>query len=164
MVYVVQSTVTGIVRFYLSIEYFESICFIMSSEGTSARYQTPPFSSSRMGEVMKKLESKIQDAIRHLPAIFNDEQIENLKKHKYDHGGTTLLDPYMQKYWDWFVEFFPLWMAPNLLTIIGLALHVSASIFLMVLTNGAKEPVIGHIFRVTTVYILTFSVLDGCTS
>lgn len=94
-----------------------------------------------MGETVQKFESKAREAIRRLPAIFNEEQIENLKKHTYDHGGTTLLDPYMQKYWDWFVEIFPLWMAPNLLTIIGLALHVSASIFLMILTNGAKEPV-----------------------
>ncbi|CAF1022946.1 unnamed protein product [Adineta ricciae] len=133
----------------------------MSSEGASARYETPPFSSSRMTEVVKKFESKIQEAIRHLPAIFNEEQIENLKKHKYDHEGTTLLDPYMQKYWDWFVEFFPLWMAPNLLTIIGLAFHVSASIFLMILTNGAKEPCTRWMYFLTAVGLFLYQSLDA---
>ncbi|CAF1320244.1 unnamed protein product [Adineta ricciae] len=133
----------------------------MSSEGTSARYQTPPSFSSSMMEAVQKFEFKIQEAIRQLPAIFNEEQIENLKKHKYDHGGTTLLDPYMQKYWDWFVEFFPLWMAPNLLTIIGLTLHVSASIFLMILTNGAKEPCTRWMYFLTALGLFLYQSLDA---
>lgn len=92
-------------------------------------------------EKFNQFEAKTTEIIRHLPAILNDEQIENLKKHKYDTEGKTLLDPYMDKYWTWLVEFFPSWMAPNLITTIGLVMHVSASILLMILTNGAKEEV-----------------------
>jgi len=89
----------------------------------------------------QKLEEDARAAIRRLPTVLNEQQIKRLKEHKYASEGITLLDPAMQKYWTWLVEFCPLWVAPNLITIVGLALNIGTSVLLMIATNGAKEQV-----------------------
>jgi hypothetical protein len=97
-------------------------------------------------EKKQQLEAKTKEAIRRLPVVLNEQQIRRLKEHKYASEGTTLFDPFMQKFWKWLVEFCPLWVAPNLLTIIGLALNIGTSILLMILTDGATEQVHRFIF------------------
>lgn len=48
-------------------------------------------------------------------------QLSGLEKHKYATSGNTILDPIMQIYWNWVLNrFIPLWIAPNLLTLLGL--------------------------------------------
>lgn len=92
-------------------------------------------------EKTHKLEDNARAAIRRLPVVLNEQEIQHLREHKYKSEGTTLLDPPMQKFWKWLVEFCPLWVAPNLLTIVGLALNIGTSVLLLISTNGAKENV-----------------------
>ena len=47
--------------------------------------------------------------------VLSESQLKRLAKHKYNAVATTLLDPYMQVWWRWFVERLPLWIAPNTL-------------------------------------------------
>jgi len=42
-----------------------------------------------------------------------------------------MLDPMMQKFWNWFVTLVPLWVAPNLITIVGLAINIVTSLVLV---------------------------------
>jgi choline/ethanolamine phosphotransferase len=93
-----------------------------------------------------QIQSNTKDAIRRLPGVLTEPQINRLRKHTYASEGITLLDPYMQKFWKWLVEFCPLWVAPNLLTIIGLVLNIGTSVLLMIFTNGAKEQVNSFVF------------------
>ena len=79
--------------------------------------------------------------LRRLPLVLTEQQLKRLKEHRYASEGTTLLDPFMQHFWKWLVEFCPLWVAPNLLTIVGLFINIATSIVLLVLTDGAKEQV-----------------------
>src|SRR5271156_5474766 len=57
-----------------------------------------------------QLETNARAAIRRLPVVLNEQEIKRLKEHKYASEGTTLLDPYMQKFWKWLVEYCPLWV------------------------------------------------------
>jgi choline/ethanolamine phosphotransferase len=93
-----------------------------------------------------QIQSNTKDAIRRLPGVLTEPQIKCLREHTYASEGITLLDPYMQKFWKWLVEFCPLWVAPNLLTIIGLVLNIGTSVLLMIFTNGAKEQVNSFVF------------------
>jgi hypothetical protein len=47
----------------------------------------------------------------------------------------------MQEFWKWLVQYCPLWVAPNLVTIVGLVINIGTSVLLMIETNGAKEEV-----------------------
>lgn len=92
-------------------------------------------------ETTHQLEANAKKAIRRLPVVLNEQQIQRLKQHKYSSEGVTVLDPCMQKFWKRLVEYFPVWIAPNLITIVGLMVNIATSVLLMFLTNGAIEPV-----------------------
>ncbi len=95
----------------------------------------------QLKEQTQKLQSNAKEAVRRMPVVLTEQQLKRLKEHKYASEGITLFDPFMQEYWKWLVEFCPLWFAPNLLTIVGLALNIGTSVLLMIETNGAKEQV-----------------------
>jgi len=95
----------------------------------------------QLSEKTQRLETNARAALRRLPVVLNEQEIKRLREHKYASEGTTLFDPYMQKYWKWLMQFCPLWVAPNLITIVGLAINIGTSILLMLFTNGAKEQV-----------------------
>ena len=73
--------------------------------------------------------------------LLSDQQLKRLSEHKYSSSGATLLDPWMQRFWNWFVTKIPLWIAPNLLTIVGLIVNALTTIILMVLSPDAKTEV-----------------------
>lgn len=93
-------------------------------------------------EKTQQLEANAKKVLRRLPVVLNEQQIQRLKEHKYASEGTTLFDPFMQRFWKRLVEYCPLWVAPNLVTIIGLAVNIATSILLMLLTNGGTEQVV----------------------
>ena len=113
---------------------------------TTESKEINPTSSSRdnvkqTSQKPYQLETITKEVIRHLSVILNEQEIKRLKEHKYASEGITLFDPFMQKFWNWLVQYCPLWVAPNLITIVGLALNIGTTILLMVLTNGATEQV-----------------------
>jgi choline/ethanolamine phosphotransferase len=86
-------------------------------------------------------QSTATEAIQRLPNVLTTQEITRLREHRYASEGTTLLDPYMQRFWKWLVEYCPLWVAPNLITIVGLAINIATSILLLIYTKGATEQV-----------------------
>jgi hypothetical protein len=95
----------------------------------------------QLKEQTQKLEKNAKDAVRRMPVVLTEQQLKRLKEHKYASEGTTLFDPFMQEFWKWLVEYCPLWVAPNLVTIVGLVINIGTSVLLMIETNGAKEEV-----------------------
>lgn len=106
----------------------------MAFAQNSDRYSSSPARSHRQDD-------PIRSAIRNLPSILSEKQISKLREHKYASEGTTLMDPYMQVYWKWLVELCPLWVAPNLITIVALIINIVTSVALMILSKNGKEQV-----------------------
>ena len=92
-------------------------------------------------EKTDKLQNNAKNAVRKMRGVLTEQQLISLKKHQYASEGTTLLDPLMQIFWRKLVEYCPLWVAPNLLTIIGLVINIGTSVLLMIETDGANEEV-----------------------
>ncbi|XP_060701622.1 choline/ethanolaminephosphotransferase 1-like [Hemiscyllium ocellatum] len=69
----------------------------------------------------------------------NRQQLKRLEEHRYRSAGSSLLEPVMQAWWEWLVRRLPLWVAPNLITITGLALNVCTTLILMVYCPTATE-------------------------
>lgn len=104
-------------------------------------FEKSPSALARMKEKTQKIQSNAKEAVRRMPIVLTEQQLTRLKEHKYASEGTTLFDPPMQEFWKWLVQYCPLWVAPNLLTIVGLVLNIGTSVLLMIETNGAKEEV-----------------------
>lgn len=73
--------------------------------------------------------------------ILSGDQLRKLAEHKYSSSGSTFLDPWMQKFWTWFVQKIPLWVAPNTMTIIGLLINAITTLILIYHSPDARQDV-----------------------
>ncbi|XP_052563270.1 cholinephosphotransferase 1 isoform X1 [Culex pipiens pallens] len=68
-------------------------------------------------------------------------QLKKLGEHKYSCTSVSLLDPILQPWWCWLVARVPLWLAPNLITIVGLAVNILTTLILIYYSpDGRSEP------------------------
>lgn len=113
----------------------------MSTVTTNPVADRRPVFGGPLASHTNKWQSTARETIQRLPSVLTTQEITRLREHRYASEGTTLLDPYMQRFWKWLVEYCPLWVAPNLITIVGLAINIATSILLMIYTKGATEQV-----------------------
>uniref|UniRef100_A0A5F8HIQ3 Choline/ethanolaminephosphotransferase 1 n=1 Tax=Monodelphis domestica TaxID=13616 RepID=A0A5F8HIQ3_MONDO len=66
-------------------------------------------------------------------------QLKRLEEHRYQSAGRSLLEPLMQGYWEWLVGRVPSWIAPNLITIIGLSINICTTVLLIYYCPTATE-------------------------
>lgn len=58
--------------------------------------------------------------------FINEEGLESIKGHKYVSGGYSTIDNIMNKWWEFIVSCVPMWVAPNILTLLGLMCNLVA--------------------------------------
>lgn len=58
-------------------------------------------------------------------------QLRRLEEHRYTAAGVSLLEPPLQLYWTWLLQWIPLWMAPNSITLLGLAINMLTTLVLI---------------------------------
>lgn len=63
--------------------------------------------------------------------ILNAAQLKRLSEHKYSCTSASLLDAWLQPWWCWLVSKTPLWLAPNLITILGLIVNIFTTLILV---------------------------------
>ncbi len=112
---------------------------VKQSTNTGAAIFNETMNKFHINEKINKTEKKIVDKLSKMPAVLSNAQLKNLDEHKYSSGGTTLLDPIFQIYWRWLVEQMPLWLAPNLITIIGLIINISTCSILFLFSPDAAS-------------------------
>jgi len=87
---------------------------------------------------MSKEESKIRRRCLSL-APFNvtllldkltPTQLKNLSNHKYSSSGKSLLEPFYDPWWNFAITLCPMWIAPNMITFIGLLANLSSFVFM----------------------------------
>ncbi|XP_018018413.1 cholinephosphotransferase 1-like isoform X4 [Hyalella azteca] len=69
------------------------------------------------------------------------QQLAKLKQHTYSCTNCSLFDPFMQVWWCWLVQQFPLNIAPNLITVIGLLVNVLTSLLMVYFSPYADQEV-----------------------
>lgn len=65
-------------------------------------------------------------------------QLKKLSEHKYSCTSVSILDPFLQPWWCWLVSKTPLWLAPNLITIIGLIINIITTLILISYSPDGK--------------------------
>ncbi|KAM4795185.1 choline/ethanolaminephosphotransferase 1 isoform 2-T2 [Rhinophrynus dorsalis] len=66
-------------------------------------------------------------------------QLKRLEEHRYQSSGKSLLEPLMQGFWEWLVAQVPTWIAPNLITIVGLMINIFTTVVLVYYCPTATE-------------------------
>ncbi|XP_050089801.1 cholinephosphotransferase 1 isoform X2 [Anopheles aquasalis] len=73
--------------------------------------------------------------------LLHATQLKKLGDHKYSCTNVSLMDPFLQPWWCWLVSKVPLWLAPNLITIVGLIINIITTLILIYHSpNGREEP------------------------
>ncbi|XP_011312613.1 choline/ethanolaminephosphotransferase 1 isoform X3 [Fopius arisanus] len=70
--------------------------------------------------------------------ILSSGQLKRLSEHKYSCTNASLLDAYLQPWWEWLVSKVPLWLAPNLITVVGLIINIATTLILVYYSPDAK--------------------------
>ncbi|XP_065158432.1 choline/ethanolaminephosphotransferase 1 isoform X2 [Atheta coriaria] len=73
--------------------------------------------------------------------LLTDSQLKRLGDHKYSCTSASLCDPVLQPWWTWLVARTPLWLAPNLITVVGLLVNILTTLILVWYSPDARaEP------------------------
>ncbi|KAH0952988.1 hypothetical protein HN011_011321 [Eciton burchellii] len=70
--------------------------------------------------------------------LLSPGQLKRLSEHKYSCTTNSLLDALLQPWWDWLVSKVPLWLAPNLITVLGLIVNIITTLILIYYSPDAK--------------------------
>lgn len=96
--------------------------------------------------------------------FISEAGISALKQHKYVSGKLTALDNKMTPFWNACVEYLPLWMAPNLVTLIGFVILLSSALLMIVTMNPVDFSVPGCVMvwgAFAGVIYQTLDAIDG---
>ena len=89
--------------------------------------------------------------------VMSEIQLKRLSEHKYSAQCTSLLDPLFQIWWRWLVEQMPLWLAPNLLTVMGFLANLIPNFILIYYCPQAFGNVSIILFALNDCYLHTIS-------
>ena len=76
-----------------------------------------------------------------LGELLNSAQLRRLEEDCYCGVGESLFQPPLQIYYTWLLQWIPLWMAPNTITLIGLAINLVPTLVLIFCCPTVKEEV-----------------------
>nr|XP_039253659.1 choline/ethanolaminephosphotransferase 1-like [Styela clava] len=93
--------------------------------------------------------------------VLTQAQLKRLEKHKYSSQGTSLLEPYFQVFWRWLVERFPLWIAPNTITIAGLIVNMASAFMIMFYSPTGTETAPSWIYLINAIGLFIYQALDA---
>jgi phosphatidylglycerophosphate synthase len=92
-------------------------------------------------------------------------QLKALNEHKYSVAGQSLFEPYFQIFWTKAINYVPLWMAPNFMTILGLFFNIVSTLILVYYSPDGKQydiPAWALIFTGVSLFLYqTLDALDG---
>lgn len=116
----------------------------MKHQNTASHSNSGSASSSNIFNHIKhktlpNAETKIKDKLEKMTPVLSAHQLKTLNAHTYSCTGATLLDPIMQPFWRWLVMKMPIWLAPNLITMLGLIINVVTSTILIFYSPNADQ-------------------------
>ncbi|KAF4072738.1 hypothetical protein AMELA_G00266220 [Ameiurus melas] len=89
------------------------------------------------------------------------QQLKRLEDHRYSSEGKSVLESLMQPFWCWLVEKVPLWVAPNLITTIGLTLNITTTLILAYYCPTATEQAPTWAYLSCAVGLFVYQSLDA---
>lgn len=95
--------------------------------------------------------------------LISAEGLERLKHHKYQTTGYTVLDTYvMNHFWEAFTRLIPLWMAPNLVTLIGFFCILSSYVLMTFYDVTYSQQLPSSVLLYAAFTHFAYQTLDAC--
>lgn len=94
-------------------------------------------------------------------AVLSEHQLKRVAKHEYSVNNSTLIDPYLQRWWCWVVKKLPLWIAPNTITVIGLIVNLFTTLVLVYFSPQARSEVPSWSLHLNGLGLFVYQTLDA---
>ncbi|KJH44995.1 CDP-alcohol phosphatidyltransferase [Dictyocaulus viviparus] len=95
-------------------------------------------------------------------SLTRDEDLKRLGEHKYSAVDNSWLDELcMKKWWDYVVTWCPIWLAPNLITLIGLIINLVTVLILSSFSYSATEPAPSWAYAQAALGLFLYQTLDA---
>eukprot|EP00750_Incisomonas_marina_P029598 INCI7200.4.p1 GENE.INCI7200.4~~INCI7200.4.p1 ORF type:complete len:261 (-),score=39.97 INCI7200.4:608-1390(-) len=86
---------------------------------------------------------------------------KGLDDYKYVSGSSTFLDRLMNKFWEFSITLVPLWIAPNMITLLGLSVNIFGCALMLWYSPKLDTPVPGWVNIVCGVTLFLYQTLDA---
>lgn len=97
-----------------------------------------------------------------LQHFFSAEEIENAKKYKYNGKDDSICAKlFLRRYWDFLINYIPINMAPNLITLIGFGFEVLSFVISFIVSEGATIPLPGWVCIINGIFLHIYQTLDN---
>ncbi|KAJ8981161.1 hypothetical protein NQ317_013827 [Molorchus minor] len=93
--------------------------------------------------------------------LLSDAQLKRLGEHQYSCQSVSILDKLLQPYWNWLVSKVPVWLAPNLITILGLIINIITALILVWYSPDAKAEAPRWSCALCALGLFTYQSLDA---
>lgn len=94
--------------------------------------------------------------------IFTAQEIENAKHHKYNGTDDSILVKlFLRKWWNWLIEFVPMTLAPNMITLIGFLFEIGSFLISFIVSNCMDNDIPGWLCIVNGLCLFIYSTLDN---
>ena len=100
--------------------------------------------------------SLIENMSHIMEDTLSELQLKKLSLHQYKAEGRSLVEPPMQKFWQWLVQQIPLWWAPNAITLAGLIVNVVSTTILIYYCPDATREVSNICLRYSCQCVIVF--------
>ena len=94
--------------------------------------------------------------------FLNKEALQSLKKYKYVSGDYSLLDNLLNPFWIRVTESFPMWLAPNTVTLTGLVGMILIVLRLISEDVTMTQKLGSYDYYVAAMSIFIYQTLDAC--
>ena len=100
--------------------------------------------------------------LEHLPKGFVTPQgLHELKLYKYKSGKYTWMDNQLNPFWEWCVSLVPMWVAPNLITLVGWLFVIASYVNMLIYDYTFRKDIPSYCFFFASLCSLVYSTLDA---
>ncbi|KRY00931.1 Choline/ethanolaminephosphotransferase 1 [Trichinella pseudospiralis] len=95
-------------------------------------------------------------------SMLSQSQLKRLLEHRYCSQDRSILSElFMNNFWNWLVERYPLWIAPNALTFVGLLINVVSTLILAWYSPDAKQTAPFWVYMICALSLFFYQSLDA---
>eukprot|EP00124_Ichthyophonus_hoferi_P004527 Ihof_evm4s511 gene=Ihof_evmTU4s511 len=111
---------------------------------------------------MVSYQEKIHHRAEQATSVCTPAMLKKLEEHKYKSSDASPLDFYvMQHFWNKMVSYAPLWLAPNLITTIGLAVNVAVTLFYLSYCPNMEGEAPRYIYLLVALSVFFYQTMDA---
>ncbi|CAD5207496.1 unnamed protein product [Bursaphelenchus okinawaensis] len=116
----------------------------------------------KIWQYLRSTVDNVCDAYIEKDCRLDHQQLQGLRDHKYASAGYSFMDDLcMQRFWNWVVEYYPMWLAPNLITLIGLIINLLTVLVLSHYCYTATEEAPRWAYLLAALGLFCYQTLDA---